>query len=305
MTTLPALDGTRTPSDPASIAARLFIVGCARSGTTLLQSYIAAHPSVLSFPETAVFGRLFYNETARPGSSTYSIRLSDAERHRTLHRRTQLAYRYAVALLAMLDRRDLEVTLPIRSRSLSEFAAGFVAALDRLTLEQGKSAWVEKTPENIRYVAEILDVVPGAKFINILRDGGQNVAAMYDMACKYPDRWWVRYRDLDEAIEHWNACARSTRGMLGRSEVLLVRHEALRSDPQSVLREVCRFAGLQFTRDMIDRRAEHARAIVTAREPWKAEVLERVRSAIEDRFAQVFNAEQRAYVESRLERIDF
>jgi hypothetical protein len=305
MTTLAAPHST-SDRDTASATAlgRLFIIGCARSGTTLLQSFLAAHPAVLSFPETAVFGRLFYNEVARPGSSTYSIFLDNDQRHKTLHRRTQLAYRRAVALLGMFGRRDLEMLLPIRSRSVAEFAAGFVQALDRLALDSGKSLWLEKTPENIRYVPEILNVVPGARFINILRDGRQNVAAMHDMSRKYADRWWIRYRDIDEAIEQWNQCARLTRRLLEVPEVLLIRHERLRADPEPVLREVCRFAGLEFAPRMIERRVEGAQAVVTEREPWKADVFNQVR-AIDDRFNDVFDAAQRAYVEARLERIDF
>ena len=34
---------------------RIFIVGCPRSGTTLLQSLLAAHPQIHSFPETHFF----------------------------------------------------------------------------------------------------------------------------------------------------------------------------------------------------------------------------------------------------------
>ena len=305
MTTLATPEGSSTRDTAApTIRGRLFIIGCARSGTTLLQSFLAPHPAVLSFPETAVFGRLFYNEVARPGSSTYSIFLDNANRHRTLHRRTQLAYRHAVALFGMFERLDLETLLPVRSRSVAEFVAGYVQAVDRLTLERGRSMWLEKTPENIRYVPEILNVVPGARFINILRDGRQNVAALYDMSQKYADRWWVRYRDIDEAIEQWNQCARLTRRLLDVPEVLLIRHERLRADPEPVLREVCRFAGLEFAPDMIERRVEGAQAVVTHLEPWKADVLNEVR-AIDDRFNEVFDAAQRAYVEARLERIDF
>jgi len=125
------------------------------------------------------------------------------------------------------------------------------------------------------------------------------------MSLKYPDRWWMRYRDLDQAIEHWNACARSTLRLLSAPHVLLIRHEALRADPEAVLREVCRFAGFPFDPAMIERRVEGARAIVTERESWKNDVLKPSRVAIEDRFAEVFVAEQRTYVEARLERIDF
>jgi hypothetical protein len=89
------------------------------------------------------------------------------------------------------------------------------------------------------------------------------------------------------------------------AEVLLVRYEQLCTDTEAVLEETCRFMGLRFTRDMIDRRTEAASRLVTAREPWKADVLTPMRSAPEDKFNEVFTADQRAHVDARLERIDF
>ena len=268
------------------------MIGCARSGTTLLQSFLAAHPAVLSFPETAVFGRLL-SASVMPGEA----------RLRTIHRRTQLGYRHVTALLDTLGRRDLEQILPIRSKSIGEFVKGFVGVLDRLTLDQGKSWWVEKTPENLDYVREILELVPGAKLVNILRDGRQNVASLHEMARSYPDRFWAKYRSLDTAIERWNVCVQRTRGLLNIPEVLLVRHERLVSDTEAVAQEICNFSGLAFSRDMIERRAQVAGSMIRGDEPWKADVLKPIRSA--DKFDLLFDAEQKAYIESRLERIDF
>jgi hypothetical protein len=289
MRSMPQLAPTTAPR---GLAGRLFVVGCPRSGTTLVQSLLAAHPAVASFPETAVFGRLL-SATPMPGEV----------RRATVHRRTQLGYRHATALLDLIGRRDLEYILPLRSASIGQFVAGFVALLDRLTRDAGKSCWVEKTPENVEFVPQLRELVPGARFVSVLRDGRQNVAALYDMACQYPDRWWARYRDLDLAIEEWNACARQTRRLRAVPEVLLLRHERLLADTQAVAHELCRFAGLPFTRRMIDGRAQSARALITAREPWKAEVLTPIRP-VEDKFARLFDAGQQAYIAARLEAVD-
>ena len=37
---------------------RLFVVGCSRSGTTIVQRLLAGHKDLISFPETAFFQRL-------------------------------------------------------------------------------------------------------------------------------------------------------------------------------------------------------------------------------------------------------
>jgi hypothetical protein len=40
------------------IKGRFFLVGCPRSGTTLLQSLIVAHSQIASFPESKFFQRV-------------------------------------------------------------------------------------------------------------------------------------------------------------------------------------------------------------------------------------------------------
>jgi hypothetical protein len=271
----------------------LFVVGCSRSGTTLLQSFLAAHPAVLSFPETAVFGRLLWTDAEAQGALN------------TVHQRTRLAYRRVSRLLDRVGRRELEDFLPIRSKSTEEFARGFIAVLDRLTLDRGKAWWVEKTPENIRYVPEIGRLVPGARFINILRDGRETVASLYGLGLEYPDKFWTKFLDLDLAIEHWNVALRHTRELIGVPEVMLVRYERLLSETETVLREICEFAGLRFSREMLDRRSEVAPALILDFETWKTRVLGAVPASSESRFEQLFDAGQKTYIELRLEPIDF
>ncbi len=290
----PSSSGAAIAPPVPTVSNRLFVVGCPRSGTTLLQSFVAAHPAVLSFPETKVFARLLIAPSPAPPS------------HENARARIEAAYARATAFLSGIGRADLGPLLATPDASITEFAQAFVAVLDRLTLDRGKGSWVEKTPRHLAVVSEIGALVPGARFIHILRDGRQNVASLHDLALKYPDVWWwARYRDLDQAIKTWNYCARQARALRNLDGVLLVRYERLVSETDAVLREICAFAGLPFRPEMIQRRAEAAGAVVCVDEPWKRGVLEPLQPATADKFDRIFSAEQKAYIEARLKRINF
>ena len=54
------------------IQKRIFIVGCPRSGTTLLQSLLLKHNEITSFPESHFFSRTFLGKRANQYPTLYS-----------------------------------------------------------------------------------------------------------------------------------------------------------------------------------------------------------------------------------------
>jgi len=153
------------------VRGRYFLVGCERSGTTLLQAILARHSRVFSFPESHFFCR--------------------AIPRRVLWRAVGLARwrraRFALRqLLNVLGRHDLEGHVPRRSVLLVNYVRAFCHILDRAALDRGKDMWVEKTPHHLYHVRAIQRLVPEARFIHILRDG-RDVAASGDSGL--PNRW--------------------------------------------------------------------------------------------------------------------
>ncbi|MDP5181620.1 sulfotransferase [Blastococcus sp. BMG 814] len=128
---------------------RIFVVGCPRSGTTLLQSFLAAHPQVHSFPETHFFHRL---QAPRGGRRAAGLAATGAA-----GRLDEAAGR-----LGAPRRRPV---LPTVRRS----GAAFVAMADAAARRNGADTWVEKTPANL-YVLDLIErVVPGAQVVHIVR----------------------------------------------------------------------------------------------------------------------------------------
>ena len=135
---------------------RIFLVGAPRSGTTILQSLLAAHPEVISFPESKFFHYLLYDQFAGKWPSRMEAFFKDEIKRPEL----------------LKDFDD--------SQTVETKANWFVGVLDGLAAEQNKSIWLEKTPEHIYFIDDIERFLPDAKFIHILRNGMDTIASMYE-----------------------------------------------------------------------------------------------------------------------------
>ncbi len=139
---------------------RIFVVGCGRSGTTLLQSLLASHPEITSFPESHFFPQL------RPGRRW-------ARKLGLISPRAPARFDAFVAAVGWPRR--VRPRLPLARG----YARAFVRLLDAIALKDGKANWVEKTPHHLRYIDEIESYVPDAVFIHIIRSGADVVASYY------------------------------------------------------------------------------------------------------------------------------
>lgn len=269
---------------------RLFLVGCPRSGTTLLQSLLAAHPQIYSFPESKFFQYLI---------PTYEPRRLALRIIASRHLRTRLAefFKDEIGRPEMLKRLP---KIPI----MREYTRRFINILDSLTTEQGKSIWLEKTPEHIHYIDYIEKFVPGVKFIHILRHGSDTVASMYEVTRKYPSKYWRQGWSIDTCLERWINSVEITRQHLHKSNHMVVRYEDLVADPQVELEKLCKFIGIDFDQKMLHDYQMAAEKVCLEIEPWKARATQAIEKANSQKFYQVFDATQQEYILNRLSEVD-
>jgi hypothetical protein len=285
---------------------QFFLVGCPRSGTTLLQSLLAAHPRITSFPETHFFSdaigqydRRLFGEP--PASLKRRLQDCAAAWMMRLDILPPWARRRVRTLLCEVERQDLWRGFPGPWAGVRPSVEAFLRILDQLARDAGTSNWVAKTPNHIMYVDTIERFVPGARFIHNVRNGADNIASLFDAARKYPRRHWgVRFGSVDRCITAWTSCLRRTLNCLGRPSHLVVRYERLVADPPGVLQGVADFMGVTFDEAMLAGYREAAGKVATAGETWKGPVAGPIRSANATKFYQLFHAKERAYIEGRL-----
>lgn len=246
---------------PPAIKQRCFIVGCPRSGTTLVQAILASHPDVFSFPETHFFRKI----RGRFGRRGPSWLASPRAASRQLRR---LAVELGVKPYPRVP-----YYLRISARA---YERAFVQLIDRACVRAGKSVWVEKSPTHLHYIDEILRIIPTARFVHVLRHGRAVVSSFYGLCKTSPD--WVRqvlpgdpidnlrhdekdHRVLDAIVDRWNADLRITASWSRDPAHYVVVLEDLLSDPEAEIHSLCSFLGLRYTDEMLDQRRAAATVI--------------------------------------------
>ena len=249
----PVCDGRADPQELASLGERrcslpVFVVGCPRSGTTLLSVMLDRHSGLAITPETA-----FYDEIA-PNLPT-----ADEAATRILLAAWSRLPELGLSVDAVIDRIGPVATRP---NLLPALLALYAHA-------RGKPRCGEKTPQHLRHTASILADFPDAKVICLLRDGRDVALSLSRMP------WWRG--GLEGAAAHWLETERRTAELEEAEPVrfLGVRYERLVAGPAAVLTEVMAVVGLGFEAGQLD--PEHGSELVLARSlAWKGRALRTV-----------------------------
>src|SRR4051794_19699469 len=203
----------------------IFVVGYQRSGTTLLQSLLGAHPRIAAPPELHFILRVAY-------FGDYFGDLPDDE---TLRRALQGALTPPVDILAECG--FDEAALFARAAAGPRTYAGlFAAIMDEYAERNGKERWAEKTPS--QRPDDIWNLFPDALVVHIVRDAREVVASSVDMP-------WERRRAAAIArdLRHFTLESVERGRRAGAGQYLQVRYEDLTRAPEAVLRLICTFVG--------------------------------------------------------------
>ena len=276
------LDDVPTKSASRTAPIKLFLVGCPRSGTTLLQSLLTGAGGLYTLKETHFFRHV--------------------QRWRPLRRldRWRLDPKRASHALAFITQNnDLEGHYPSPPSRLDEACALLDRMLTSEAAIRGRAGWLEKTPEHMFFIPEIRRHIPDAQFVHILRDGTDVIASLYDARRKYPDAWgWLG--ELDDMIRLYNRYLRVTRREQGRADTFVVRYRDLVTRDEAVLAALADFVGLPpdvLTPDDVDAGRSD---LVRPDEPWKRRMETGIVNTSGEKFAKLFSMDQQALVQRQL-----
>ena len=256
-----------------AIEKRIFVVGVPRSGTTLVQSLLAAHRGVTSFTESHFFSRHF---RLLPGLDRPVLTRDPGPRAREFLAENE------IDLPA-----DLEPLLePFRGPRLllahrtEEAARLLLRLLDAAAVARGESTWIEKTPRHLCYLPwleHLCGTQTPLHFVHVIREGLPVVASLHEAS-----KQWERAYDLETCARRWNeglaiSLDRAAQGPGHRDH--FVFYEELTAAPDRVLRNLLAGLGLRWEDDLFERYAASSPRLVTRAETWKAQVGQRVSAA--------------------------
>jgi Sulfotransferase family len=271
---------------PAAVArgtpgglSRVFLVGCPRSGTTLLQALLGAHKDIASFPESHIFikgrrlpARLVPGLVARKNLKRFA-RTVEVD---TLYTRRRLALRQQTYQL------DL------------------VCLLDELTRKHQKRLWIEKTPNHVLSIPEIRRLVPSSRFIHLIRDGRAVVASLYEVTRTHASPWGGSY-SIERCIAEWNhAIAASSAAMDTGNDGIVIDYKMLATDPALELQTLCKFLSLSYEPQILTAYSNVPSSIVNSEEEWKNRVSGPIHDTGLQKYHQLFSPGQQEFIESSL-----
>lgn len=209
--------------------APVFVVGCPRSGTTLLYNMLLSSGGFAVYlAESNVFNLLV------PRFGDLSIR---ANREKLMD----------AWLQSKLFRASFLDAQRIRDKVLSECRNGgdfLRIVMQEVAQSQGVQRWADNSPEELLHAFEIKKTIPNALFVHIIRDG-RDVSLSLDAR---PHRWirpfWFdRHNSLAVTGVFWEwmvQCGRKQGKALG-NDYLEVHFEDLKADPRTTLEKIGRF----------------------------------------------------------------
>ena len=221
----------------------VFIVGCPRSGTTLLQRMIDAHPQIAITPETHWIPRYFQGRIGVTPDGVVTAELID--RLLEYERFSKLE----------IDRATLQTLIGSSPKLLY---SSFVSKLfDLYGQAQGKALVGDKTPAYVEKLPMLHELWPHAKIVHLIRDGrdvclslrnwsrGEKTCGRFSSWAEDPIAtvafWWKRLVQVGQ----------ENGAVLGSKLYYELRYESLVQNPEQECSALCEFLGLKYHQAML------------------------------------------------------
>lgn len=260
---------------------RFFIVGSPRSGTTILQSIIASHPQIRSFPETHFFNNLWHNNRVlfKLGITTRRVE-------------NQLS-----SIIRDNEPSGWQTSIPHplipKTRIYTNYFRSF---LDHLAITNGKGIWVEKTPNHLQHIPTINRYLPGSRFIHIVRNGMDVVRSMHEI---HSNKHWGSEAPLSKIANRWIFDISLSEKYMENNNHLIIHYNDLINRPHNTLNRTAHFMKIENNFSLQGK----PNGIIKESETWKKKVNSGLLTN-KNEPTEIFNSDQIKFIWGLINHID-
>lgn len=215
----------------------VFILGKGRSGTSLLQNLLDAHPGISAGPESR-FAAIFYPCFAH---------IKKWKEQDIIHFVEKLYIEPLFNTFWQLDKQNLTETL-LSVADIADY--GLLCKIVYYQMRNGKENILyisDKNPEYILYLDTIEKIFPGATYLHIVREPRDNIysqiTSFNEKNTKFRAFQWISYNSIVEK-----------RKKSEPDRYLTVLYEDLVRDTERTMKAVCDFLHIPFYKAMIQNR---------------------------------------------------
>jgi hypothetical protein len=220
--------------------APVFVVGCARSGTTLLyDTLLSAGGFAIYLGESNIFNLL-------------APRFGDLRVRKNREKMLNVWLGSRLFRVSGLERWQIEERAD-RCRNAGDFLR---LVMDELARQQNARRWAGNAPEEILHLQQIKETIPEALIIHVIRDGRDVSLSLSEKRYIRPFPWKDRETPEGAAL-YWEWIVQKGRaaGALLGNDYTEVRFEELVRDPRAVLGRLSGFLDHDLDYDRIRRTA--------------------------------------------------
>jgi hypothetical protein len=257
----------------------IFVLGCGRSGTTLLRLMLNKHSAVAIPGETWFFPDLHADRKVVGGwpEAIWRDKLVD--------RISQIATFPELGISIEQLRVELD------SVSRENWPAVIAVANLAFARAERKARWGDKTPGYVRHLPLLRELFPDARVLHLIRDGR-------DVALSFLEQSFGPNGIL-EAADYWRADV--LRGQKDGADqfgsaYMEVRYEELVSAPEAVLGRICDFIEEPFELAMLDH-ARSADRYVLKKHAWHDQAKQPVNNTRVERWRNKMDEHEQATFE--------
>lgn len=267
--------------------ARVFIVGCSRSGTSVIQKALVDKLNLWSLPETSFL--IYSHETFEQKIKNMRRLLSNCGISGNNNCNFDVWFRSAEVV-------GSKVAFNYLSSDITPLDY-LTCFLDTLSIKNGYSSWVEKSPTHYQSSSNILNQNADNWVIFVVRNGLDVVASIRDRAIQSPKHFSNQYR-VQYGIGLWNDSIKIANENINNNRFLVINYEKFCEFPDVITDKVKIKIGLDY-KVHNDVKIE----TIGLGESWKANVSSEISKSPTKK--HLFSAQEVLHLERNLDQVGF